>query len=183
MDSLGKTPASRYLSLPYAAEASWVTGKWDKLKDYISEYPAKDYNFNVGVGQALLALGNEQSELFCSILEKLRTLTAQGLSSTNTASLQECHESMLKFHVLGEIEAISGASGIENLDQSDKPGIIRSLNQRLDVLGPFFSDKQYILGLRRATMHLSRQVRPATTKTTLILLVETSHDSILLLRG
>lgn len=156
MDSLNKTPASRFLSLPYAVEASWVSGKWDKLKGYVSQYPAKDTNFNVGIGQALLALGNKQLETFCSVLERLRTLTARSLSPTNTASLQECHELMLRFHVLAEIEAISGASGIESMDQSDKSALIRSLDQRLDVLGPFFSEKQYILGLRRATMHLSR---------------------------
>lgn len=156
MDSLNQTPASRFLSLPYAAEASWVTGKWHKLQSYVSQYPAKDSNFNVGVGQALLALDNKQPETFCAVLERLRTLTAQSLSSTNTASLQECHEPMLNFHVLAEIEAISGASGIERLDKSDKSHLIKSLDQRLDVLGPFFSDKQYILGLRRATMHLSR---------------------------
>lgn len=109
--------------------------------------------FNVGIGRALLALSEDKLEQFSNILNSLRQITAKGLSTTNTTSLQDCHESLLKFHVLTEIETISG---VRSGDMADKRSLTASMSQRLDVLGPFLSDKQYILGLRRATMQLSK---------------------------
>ena len=152
IDNLPSTPATKAVCLPFATEASWVTGKWDKLKTYISEAPAAENDFNAKIGRLLLALYENQTNLFAGLLKQLRAGTARSLSWTNTASLQECHELMLKFHVLAEIEAISGTL---DLQHASKPDLFKSLNQRLEVLGPFVSDKQYILGLRRATMQLS----------------------------
>ncbi|KAL9130247.1 MAG: hypothetical protein Q9217_001540 [Psora testacea] len=145
---------SHALSLPFATEASWVTGKWEKLRSYVDQSPLWMRDFNVGIGRALLALSDRQVDKFAAILGNLRSFEVRSLSTTNTASLQECHESMLKFHVLAELEAISGAPDAGNVD---KQNLTKSLNQRLDVLGPFLSDKQYILGLRRAAMQLSRR--------------------------
>ena len=153
VETFRRNVVSQALSLPFATEASWVTGKWDKLRMYIDQAPPRTGEFNVGIGRALLALADNQTEQFARILEDLRSFEIRSLSSTNTASLQECHSSMLRFHVLTELEAISGVQNDEDLD---KPRLMASLNQRLNVLGPFLSDKQYILGLRRAAMHLSK---------------------------
>ena len=153
VDGFQFSDASRTLALPFAAEASWVTGKWDKLRTYLSSTPDfAEADFNVGVGSALLALSDGELETFSRILDRLRQNTARGLSVTNTTSLQGCHEFLLKFHVLTEIEMISGVRGPLN---GEKNSLLASLGQRLDVLGPFHSDKQYVLGLRRATMQLS----------------------------
>ena len=134
-------------------EASWVTGKWDKLRTYLSSAPDfAEADFNIGVGRALQALSDGELETFSGLLDRLRQNTARGLSVTNTTSLQGCHELLLRFHVLTEIEMISGIRGRLN---GEKNSLLASLGQRLDVLGPFHSDKQYVLGLRRATMQLS----------------------------
>ena len=130
-----------------------MTGKWDKLRTYLSSAPDfAEADFNIGVGRALLALSDGELETFSGLLNRLRQNTARSLSITNTTSLQGCHELMLRFHVLTEIEMISGIRG--RLD-GEKKNLLASLGQRLDVLGPFHSDKQYVLGLRRATMQLS----------------------------
>ena len=148
--------ASNQLSLPFAVEASWVTGKWAKLRKYLTQSNlALGGEFNVGVGRALLALSQDETERFMNILDTLRQNIAKSLSTTNTTSLQSCHDPMLQFHVLTEMEAISG---VRTKDDVEKPGLVRSLNQRLDVLGAFLSDKQYTLGLRRATMQVSKWV-------------------------
>lgn len=110
-------------------------------------------DFNVGVGKALLALSEDRFDDFLDILDRLRQNTAKGLSATNTTSLQGCHESLLRFHVLTEIEEISG---VRCHNEAKESNLLSSLSQRLDVLGPFHSDKQYLLGLRRATMQLSK---------------------------
>ncbi len=146
--------ASTQLSLPFAVEASWVTGKWAKLKKYLTESRLTlGGDFNVGVGSALLALSQDETDNFSDILDRLRQNTAKSLSATNAVSLQSCHDAMLQFHVLTEIEVISG---IRNKEDMERSSLVKSLNQRLDVLGAFLSDKQYILGLRRATMQVSK---------------------------
>lgn len=142
------------LSLPFAAEACWVTGKWEKLREYLSlAAETSDGDFNVGIGRALLALSEGRVDGFSDILAHLRRHTARSLSTTNTASLQDCHDLLLRFHALSEMETISG---VQNIGKAEKYDVMVSMNQRLDVLGPFLSDKQYLLGLRRATMQLSR---------------------------
>ena len=130
-----------------------MTGKWEKLRTYLSSTSdSAEADFNIGLGRALLALSEGKTENFSSLLDRLRQNTAKGLSVTNTTSLQGCHEFLLRFHVLTEIEMISGIRGRHN---GDKSSLLACLGQRLDVLGPFHSDKQYLLGLRRATMQLS----------------------------
>lgn len=145
--------ASSTLSLPFAVEASWVTGKWAKLRQYLTPVPEPlGGDFSIGIGQALLALSDANLDRFNDILDQLRRLNARSLSATNTMSLQICHSAMLRFHAITEVEAISGVLA----DEYEKPTLLSSLNKRLDLLGAFLSDKQYLLGLRRATMQLSK---------------------------
>jgi serine/threonine-protein kinase ATR len=61
---------------------------------------------------------------------------------------------MLKFHVLTELEMIAGT------DSPDigREKVLESLNRRLEVVGAYLNDKQYLLGIRRAAMQLSRSV-------------------------
>ena len=154
VDGFQQNDATNALSLPFAVEASWVTGKWDKLKSYLSmSTEASDGDFNIGIGRALLALSEDSISQFFIVLDQLRRNTARGLSATNTTSLQGCHDSLLKFHALAEIEMIGGAG---EMDKNKKSSLITSMDQRLNVLGPFVSDKQYLLGLRRAVMQLSK---------------------------
>lgn len=131
-----------------------MTGKWAKLKQYISL--SSDVNredFNVGIGRALDSLSQKDYQGFSTILENLRQTTAENLSASNTESLRACHDAMLKFHSITEVEAISG---VLNSNEDDKLSLLSSLNRRLELLGAFVTDKQYVLGLRRATMQLSK---------------------------
>lgn len=154
IEGFQSAPASAQLSLPFAVEASWVTGKWVKLKKYLPESSLTvGGDFNVGVGRALLALSQDETHRFSNILDRLRQNIAKGLSTTNIMSLQSCHDAMLQFHVLTEMEIISG---VRSKDNAEKANLMRSLSQRLDILGAFLSDKQYTLGLRRATMQVSK---------------------------
>ena len=154
VEGFQKSDATNTLFLPFATEASWVTGKWDKLRGYLSmSTEASDGEFNVGIGRALLALSEDKVSQFSSILDHIRRNTVRGLSATNTTSLQGCHDSLLKFHALAEIEMIGGAREMDKIKKSD---LLSSMDQRLDVLGSFVSDKQYLLGLRRATMQLCK---------------------------
>lgn len=142
------------MARPFAVEASWVTGKWGKLTEYLAD--AEDEargDFNVGIGTALLALYKKEYDQSKEILNGLRCDIAKGMSMSSTTSLAACHDAMLKFHIITEVELISGIGETGNLDPA---ALLQSLNQRLDVLGAFLPDKQYLLGLRRAAMQLSR---------------------------
>ena len=139
--------------MPFATEASWMTGKWDKLAQFLANVKAEDYgDFNVGIGSALVALHRKDRGGFLKIIDRLRSSTARSMSMVSTSSLQACHDTMLKFHILTEIELMSGMKD----NRIERPAMHASLNRRLDVLGTFSSDKQYLLGIRRAVMQLSR---------------------------
>ena len=113
-----------------------------------------DFNdFNVGIGRALVALASSDTQDLSTILDELRRTTVLSLSATNTSSLQTCHESMLQFHVLAELDAIST---VKDSHGPGKSRVMTRLAQRLSILGPFLADKQYILGIRRAAMLLCK---------------------------
>ena len=142
------------MAMPFAAEASWVTGKWEKLSHHLEKnLIAIGDNFDVGIGTALLALQQGREEQFADAMDKLRIQNARSLSIASTSSLQSCHAAMLRFHVLAEVDVISGV----HTNATIVKGALNScLNQRLDILGAYSSDKQYLLGLRRAAMQLSK---------------------------
>lgn len=72
------------------------------------------------------------------------------MTSNSTLSLQSCHDELLQLHALSEIEVIVGAD-----EQTSKAKLMDTLDHRLDLLGVYISEKQYLLGLRRAAMALS----------------------------
>ncbi|KAL8715001.1 MAG: hypothetical protein Q9220_000958 [cf. Caloplaca sp. 1 TL-2023] len=155
IDGFESAPGSFAVRLPFACEACWVTGKWDRLAQYLAEAPASlNSTFNVGVGRALLALAQDDEIPFWQLLNDVRSRTARGLSTTNTMSLQACHEVLLKLHALTEIESIAKT---RKGDSRDQGALMSSLDQRLNLLGALSPDKQYLLGLRRATMQLSTE--------------------------
>lgn len=157
----GKTTAiSRFL--PFAVEASWITGRWENLEDYLSLCAKQEAgDFNVGIGSALYALKQrkeskdlaraEYSQAFTRIINDLRLNVARSLTTNSVTSLQSCHDDMLRLHALADVEAIADAGAA-------KPSYVdlaSALNRRLDVLGGYIADKQYLLGLRRAAMELA----------------------------
>lgn len=140
--------------LPFATEAAWSTEKWTALEKYIcvpSDVPEED--FNVNIGRALLALRKADTKQFRSIIRSTREQISCSLSPSVTSSLGSFHEPMLKLHILAELEMISGACMSEDSSTHD---VLETLDRRLEVLGAYQNDKQYILGIRRAAMRLSR---------------------------
>ncbi|KAL5418072.1 hypothetical protein PMIN06_006043 [Paraphaeosphaeria minitans] len=150
--------ASRFASsstLPFAAEAAWSTGKWGQLDRILTE-PSGVLNassdFNVGIGKALLALRHGKTDDFKHTVNDLRTVLSNGLSVSVTASLHNSHDHLFKLHTLYELETISGFSSRR---PPNRNVLFEDLDRRLDLLGAYTSDKQYLLGVRRAAMQLS----------------------------
>ncbi|KUI73457.1 Protein kinase rad3 [Cytospora mali] len=140
---------------PFAVEAAWATGRWETLQRYLHLYNAGNHleEFNLGVGSALLALKDGRTESFISQIQELKEKTASSMSLSATASLQAAHDAMLKCHVLADLEIIAGDHKKESGDQHE---IMKTLDRRLEVLGAYVNDKQYLLGIRRAAMELMR---------------------------
>ncbi|KAH7078025.1 hypothetical protein BKA63DRAFT_277194 [Paraphoma chrysanthemicola] len=143
-------------TLPFAAEAAWSVGKWEQLERILSSSPAPEANrfidFNVGVGRALLALRRKNGVDFTATIAALRKSLAAGLTPSTTASIQACHDQLVKLHALYEMETISGVNAAS---VPDRDAVLETLDRRLDIIGAYTSDKQYLLGVRRATMSLS----------------------------
>ncbi|KAH8661929.1 phosphatidylinositol 3 [Xylariales sp. PMI_506] len=140
--------------VPYAVEASWATGRWQTMQKFISRYQGDHTeNFNVCIAQALLHLQKGWTKAFVEEIKMIRDRISSSMTFTTTSSLHACHEAMLKCHVLTDLELIAGTSN----DGSQHPQeILKSLDRRLEVLGSYVNDKQYVLGIRRAAMELSR---------------------------
>ncbi|KAF2867552.1 protein kinase rad3 [Massariosphaeria phaeospora] len=143
-------------TLPFAAEAAWSTGKWDQLERILASPSDQQFNtssdFNVGVGKALLSLRDNQGDDFMVMIRSLREAVAKSLSPSSSASLHACHDYLVKLHALYELEVLSGVKN----EAPNREVILENLDRRLDLLGAYTSDKQYILGLRRAAMQLSK---------------------------
>lgn len=156
VDGFHASDAISSSTLPFATEAAWSSGKWDQLEKILSVSSDlsnnASSNFNVGIGKALLALKDRNEEEFKQIVDDVRLALAKGLKSTNTDSLHASHEQLVKLHALYELEAISGMSSIT---APDHEVIMENLDRRLDIIGAYTSDKQYLLGVRRAAMQLS----------------------------
>lgn len=139
--------------IPFAVEASWATGRWDTLKKYLQLYTAGDATdvFNLGIAQALLCLKQGDQDGFQGHIRTMRDKVASSLSYSATASLRTSHDAMLECHVLTDLEMIAN-----HREEQDGQALLTALERRLEVVGAFVNDKQYLLGIRRAAMEIMR---------------------------
>jgi serine/threonine-protein kinase ATR len=133
--------------LPTVVEAHWMTGDIDGMMARLQSVDTNGLrDFNIGVANILKsATESDQQSLLMSI-KALRSSIAQSMTVARTSSIQASHEDLKKLHVLHEIEALSTGS----ISKAEDP--IADLDRRLSVVGSYVSDKQYILGIRRAVM-------------------------------
>ncbi|KAL2807609.1 hypothetical protein BJX63DRAFT_436875 [Aspergillus granulosus] len=142
--------------LPFAVEASWMIGKWEKMHSYLELCAQKNTaDFSIGVGLALDAFRRGQRRQFGDIINGLRLSVSKSLTTNSVTSLQSCHDSILKLHALTEIESVALVGTDACKGPEERADLRESLDRRLDVLGGYISDKQYLLGLRRAAMELT----------------------------
>jgi serine/threonine-protein kinase ATR len=140
------------VALPYATEAAWFTGRWDNLKEFINTAEARrSQDFNVGLAKVVVAIEDGDDVILQSSLKGLRKSVCQGLTSSSTSSLSAVRPHLLKLHILYEMEVLGGLRNGESTEDALMP-----LHGRLEILGSFTEDKQFVLGLRRAAMSLSK---------------------------
>lgn len=143
------TTQSLSLVLPYAMESAWVSGRWDRLAAYVHSSKTQSGNFDVGIARLLMSAREGENDSFQKVLDEVYQNTAGTLSANSIGSLQTSHDTMLKLHVLTDLRRISEAKNEDKLD------VLGSLQGRLNILGSYVGDKQYLLGVRRAAMQLN----------------------------
>ncbi|KAI1919319.1 serine/threonine-protein kinase M1 [Ophidiomyces ophidiicola] len=147
------TEASLPKLLSFAVEASWVTSKWDRLERYLSQRSDNGAgDFTIGLGLVLTSIRSKNTDVFKAKINELRIGITKGLTSNSVSSFQASHDNSVKLHILEEVEMLASLSTIS---QQAQQGLRDTLDRRLALLGGCISDKQYILGLRRAIMELS----------------------------
>ncbi|KAF6838930.1 protein kinase Rad3 (phosphatidylinositol 3) [Colletotrichum plurivorum] len=142
--------------VPFAVEAAWATRRWDTLTKYTGRFHGSPFeDFNVSVARLFSTLRHEgaDSNVVSEMLQSMREKIASAMTYSATSSLQACHELRLRCHVLTDLEIIAGMQGT---DDGARQEVLTMLNRRLEVLGAYVNDKQYLLGIRRAAMELSR---------------------------
>jgi serine/threonine-protein kinase ATR len=146
-------PKSTSVVLPFAAEASWRTGRLEDFERLLeNEEPLRSHDFNVGIGRALLALKKNGTGTVSEILTELRHSVMTSLSPSTAASLANARSHLVRLHAIHEIDLLSKA----RTEFKDDEQLAKTLNERLDILGSLTEDKQYILGIRRAALKLTR---------------------------
>ena len=145
-------PSSRIV--PFAVEAAWASSRWETLRKFVDLHDNEQFdNFNFGVARVLLKLMEGAKGAFKQEINSLRNRISSSLTFSATASIHASHESLLRCHVLTDLEIIAGVHEDPNREVQDT---LTALDRRLEVLGAYVNDKQYILGIRRAAMELMR---------------------------
>jgi serine/threonine-protein kinase ATR len=141
--------------MPYAVEAAWVTGRWESLSKFTKRFQGdfiEDFNVSIATVFEKLMAKKEPAEL-TSIMNDIRVKISSSMNVASTSSLQACHDLLLKSHVLTDLEIIVGTKPGHEVARQKTMAL---LDRRLEVIGAYMNDKQYLLGIRRAAMELRR---------------------------
>lgn len=150
-------PASDNKIVPFAVEAAWTTGRWSSLSKFTARFRGDIIqDFNVSLATIFDNLhNNRDSNESLSLIRTMREKISSAMNTSATASLQACHDHLLKCHILTDLEIIFQG---KNADEAAHRKTIALLDRRLEVIGAYVDDKQYLLGIRRAAMQLARYV-------------------------
>lgn len=112
-------------------------------------------NYDINLGRALHALGQQDMKMFQENLDIAREEVIGMMTETSTNSVRQCHDLLVKLHGLAELQEITG---LLNTPGHKESTLKKYMESRLDVMGSYSRDKQYILALRRAVFALSGYV-------------------------
>lgn len=142
--------------IPFAVEAAWATGRWETLAKYLDLSKSSDaayVDFDVAIGEVFRDLQRGRVDNLLPAIKSIRERIAASMGLTETASLQACHDIMLRCHVLADLELVISTQACEGQDNRK---VMSILQRRLSVLGSHVEDKQYLLSIQRAAIELRR---------------------------
>lgn len=151
---------NKFLSI--GVEASWLASDFNKLRQWLNRIPANSSvinSFEVNIGRALLALEGEDYVKFRILINKAQKNISTVLESSQISSVIQIYDTIVRLHGLADFESI--ASIDKDRMTNNGSGIIthremsKKLNDRLDILGSYYPQKQYLLAFRRMAMNSS----------------------------
>lgn len=140
--------------MPFAVEAAWVTGRWEMLAKFTDRFEGNSIqDFNMSLASLFKSLHRKASAGDVStVIQQMRDKIATGMTTSSTGSLQAAHENLLKCHILTDLDILVHMPSGE----SQHKKTLSLLDGRLEIIGAYYPDKQYLLGIRRAAMELLR---------------------------
>ncbi|TWU75172.1 serine/threonine-protein kinase M1 [Metarhizium rileyi] len=155
IDGMQMNSSANNKILPFAVEAAWVTGRWESLAKFTGRFQenvAEDFNMSVAcLFDSLYRHHGHDS--YDKAIQSMQDKLASSMTVAATASLNAAHEVLLKCHVLTDLDVIIKTKPGE---ENERHRTLAMLDGRLEIIGGRFGDKQYLLGIRRAAMELSR---------------------------
>jgi serine/threonine-protein kinase ATR len=146
--SIGQPASSLATLLPSAVEACYMTGDLASLSRQLrvtSESMADDVN--IGIGHAIEANNLRNPDRLMQYVTSMRKTITTGMSAASGSSLHGCHTELRRLHILSEIEALNHGTVAT---QQSMATLFETFEKRLGAVGSYISDKQSILGIRRA---------------------------------
>lgn len=135
-------------------EASWLAGNWIGLESWVRSTSTD--SFEVYIGNALLALNNDdKSRLYHSLLRARENISGD-ISSSSVSSLTQNNNYLIKLHALADIEAISDLAFNGMKLYRDNTRLNENLESRLSLVGSDFGSRKYLLALRKSAMSISK---------------------------
>lgn len=136
---------------PFAAEAAWIIGDWDTVRQVGPDCPP--------IGQALLAL-HEDGDL-SSVLTRVRREVGAGITGKGYTPV---YEALLQLHLVQEIamiqdtkkeiQIVSKSKNRHKVVQQHVRQLTASLDSRFYTTSPAFRVREAILSIRRTALGL-----------------------------
>jgi serine/threonine-protein kinase ATR len=139
--------------VPFAVEAAWATGRWETMQKFKDRFKGNVFD-DFDVGLAFLFDSIRKGQLPATFNETVRSMRdklAAAMTFSATSSLSACHDIMLRAHVIADLDILTS---VQKPEGEQHNMALALLDRRLEVLGAFVNDKQYLLGIRRAAMQL-----------------------------
>lgn len=154
VEGLHSNPANDAKIMPFAVEAAWVTGRWEMLAKFTDRFEGSSIqDFNMSLASLFKSLHRKANAGDVStVIQQMRDKIATSMTTSSTGSLQAAHENLLKCHILTDLDILVHMPSGETQHKKT----LSLLDGRLEIIGAYYPDKQYLLGIRRAAMELLR---------------------------
>ncbi|EFA75155.1 protein kinase [Heterostelium album PN500] len=159
-------PISKYNS--FAVQAAWRLSKWDMVESILQQ--PYDSNFEVSIGQILMALYHRNEHDFNMHLYQARLDLTQYISAASLDSLDRCYPYLTQLHILRDIE-----TSWKLHDKNEESNIINELNDRFKLVQPLTKIREPILTVQRVIYEIFDQ-RHETSKNWLQIAKYSRHE-------
>ena len=146
--SIGQSNSSLANLLPSAIEACCMTNDSASLTRHLKATPeTMTDDYNVGIGHIIDANNMSDPDALMRHVKSIRKTITTSMTAASGSSLNGCHTELRRLHILSEIEMLK--DGWHETPES-MTTTFENFEKRLSAVGSYISDKQSILGIRRA---------------------------------